>query len=193
MSDEQKMEILLAFFKALSDENRLRLVGILIDRSATVEELSEALGLGPPTVSHHLKQLSKAGLVSAAVDGHYHVYSLKIDTLHSMAGSLLDRKLLAEVARPAAPDAFDAKVLKDFLVDGRIKTIPSQRKKREVLLRYLINSFEPGRRYSEKEVSAILAPFHEDVATLRRELVGYDMMTREDGVYERKADVSGVQ
>jgi len=183
MSDEQKIEMLLAFFKALSDENRLRIVGILLDREATVEDLADRLGLGPPTVSHHLKQLAKAGLVSATVDGHYHVYSLKIDALHSMAGSLLDRKLLAETTRPVEGDAFDAKVMKDFLVDGRIKIIPSQRKKREVLLRFLSTKFEAGRSYTEKEVSQILAAYHEDVATLRRELVGYELMTRVDGVY----------
>jgi predicted transcriptional regulator len=183
MSDEQKIGMLLAFFKALSDENRLRIVGILLDRHATVEDLSDTLGLGPPTVSHHLKQLSKAGLVSAVVDGHYHVYSLKIEALHSMAGSLLDRKLLAETTKPVEGDAFDAKVMKDFIVDGRIKIIPSQRKKREVLLRFLATNFEAGRSYTEKEVSEVLADYHEDVATLRRELVGYDLMTRDAGVY----------
>jgi predicted transcriptional regulator len=187
MSNEQKMQLLLAFFKALSDENRLRIVGILLERKATVEEIAEVLGLGPPTVSHHLKQLAKAGLVSASAEGHYHVYSLKIDTLHEMAGSLLDRKSLSDVTRPVEPDAFDAKVLKDFMVDGRIKTIPSQRKKREVLLRHLATKFEPGRSYTEKEVSEVLAAYHEDVATLRRELVGYDLLTREDSVY-RKVD-----
>src|SRR3569833_1203268 len=176
MSEEQKIEMLLAFFKALSDENRLRIVGILLDHTSTVEELATALGLGPPTVSHHLKQLANAGLVTATVDGHYHVYSLKIDSLHAMAGSLLDRKTLAEVARPVDGDAFDAKVMKDFIVDGRIKTIPSQRKKREVLLRFLATKFETGRAYTEKEVSEVLAHFHEDVATLRRELVGYELM-----------------
>lgn len=185
MSDEQRMELLLTFFKALSDENRLRIVGILLDRSATVEELAEALGLGPPTVSHHLKQLAKADLVSATVDGHYHVYSLKVDALRSMAGSLLDRNLLAEATRPAQGDAFEAKVMKDFIVDGRLKTIPSQRKKREVLLRFLSTKFEAGRPYSEKEVSEVLAHYHEDVATLRRELVGYELMTRENGIYVR--------
>lgn len=183
MSDEQRIEMLLSFFKALSDESRLRIVGILLDRSATVEELADVLGLGPPTVSHHLKQLSKAGLVSATVDGHYHVYSLKVDALHAMAGSLLDRKALAQATSPVQGDAFDAKVMKDFIVDGRIKTIPSQRKKREVLLRFLATKFEAGRAYPEKEVNQILAAFHEDVATLRRELIGYDLMTRENGVY----------
>jgi len=183
MGDEQKMEMLLAFFKALSDESRLRIVGILLDREATVEDLADQLGLGPPTVSHHLKQLAKAGLVSATVDGHYHVYSLKIETLHSMAGSLLDRKALVDSTRPVEGDAFDAKVMKDFIVDGRIKVIPSQRKKREVLLRFLSTKFEAGRGYTEKEVSQVLAQYHEDVATLRRELVGYELMTRADGVY----------
>lgn len=52
-----------------------------------------------------------------------------------------------------------------------------------MLLRYLAGQFEAGRTYLEMEASQVLAQFHEDVATLRRELVGYDLMARNEETY----------
>jgi hypothetical protein len=78
--------------------------------------------------------------------------------------------------------AYDRKVLADFsLPDGRLKEIPAQRKKLEVLLRHIGKAFQPGVKYSEKQVNEILARFHADTATLRRELVGYGLMKRAGG------------
>ena len=76
-------------------------------------------------------------------------------------------------------DGYDRKVLEDYtLPDGRLKNIPAQRKKLDVILRFLARSFEPGIRYSEKEVNGILARYHQDTATLRRELVGMGLLRR---------------
>ena len=104
------------------------------------------------------------------------------------------------VERPASPGLdedlakYDQKVLRDYLVDGRLKTIPTQRKKRDVILRYLAQRFEPGRLYSEKEVNAILVDYHDDVATLRRELVADNarLLTRANGVYRRVETVDSL-
>jgi hypothetical protein len=79
-------------------------------------------------------------------------------------------------------DAFEQKVVRDYsLPDGQLKIIPAQRKKLEAVLRYVVKTFEPGVRYSEKQVNEKLARFHQDTATLRRELVGYGLMQREGG------------
>ena len=79
-------------------------------------------------------------------------------------------------------DAYDRKVLANFsLPDGSLKEIPAQRKKLEVVLRYVVKTFQPGVKYTEKQVNEILARFHEDTATLRRELVGYGLMKRVSG------------
>jgi len=53
------------------------------------------------------------------------------------------------------------------------------------ILDVIVQEFEPDRRYTEIEVNRILLEFHEDVATLRRELVGETLMARENGVYWR--------
>ncbi|MDP9356578.1 MAG: DUF2087 domain-containing protein, partial [Chloroflexota bacterium] len=46
-----------------------------------------------------------------------------------------------------------------------------------------LGRFEPGREYPEKEVNAILRSAHEDVATLRRDLVDFGFMVRANGIY----------
>ncbi len=66
---------------------------------------------------------------------------------------------------------------------GKLATIPASRRKRLIVLKWLARQFEPGRRYREAEVNEILQRRHWDCATLRRELIGYDMMARESGVY----------
>jgi hypothetical protein len=133
----------------------------------------------------HLGRLCDAGLVEVAPQRGQTVY-------HFCQQPLLDA-LRASAARPAAPDfsddvaAYDQKVLGDFLVDGRLKTIPVQLKKRDAVLRFLVQQFEPGQTYSEKEVSLVLAAYHEDFATLRRALVDARLLDRKNGQYWRVA------
>jgi hypothetical protein len=77
------------------------------------------------------------------------------------------------------------KVLDAFVRDGRITSIPAGRGKRLVLLDWLAQDFEPGRRYGEASVNAILAPRHPDTATLRRYLVDEGLLDRAGGEYWR--------
>ena len=84
----------------------------------------------------------------------------------------------------ASPE--DAKVLRSFLVDGRLESIPAQQRKRQVVLRFLLERvFAEDREYPEKEVNQRLALFHPDVAALRRYLVDDGYVTREAGLYRR--------
>jgi hypothetical protein len=83
---------------------------------------------------------------------------------------------------------YDAKVLRAFIVDGRLASIPAQAKKRDVVLIYLLDAcFPEDRDYPEKEVNQRLALFHGDVAALRRYLVEAGLMTRSAGIYRRAA------
>jgi hypothetical protein len=83
-------------------------------------------------------------------------------------------------------DEQDRKVLEHFLTaDGRLHTIPTKYSKLLVVLDHLAQSFEPGQRYTEKEVNAILERSHPDYAALRRYLVEAQFLTREEGVYWR--------
>jgi predicted transcriptional regulator len=173
---------LLEFFKALADGNRLRILGVLAREPLTVEQLAEMLGLRPSTVSHHLQYLAHVRLVSARAEGYYNIYRLEEARLEGMAHQLLAKETLPGVAADVDMDAYDRKVIANFTTpDGRVKAFPAQRKKFEAILRYVLRVFEPGVRYSEKQVNQMLGHFHEDTATLRRELVGYGWLKREGG------------
>jgi len=177
-----EFEELLGFFKALGDEKRLKIVGLLAQRSLCVEEMAAILDLSAATVSHHLRKLAEAGLVEASAEGYYNVYSLRAETLREMSRRLLSAETFQDTARALDLGSYDRKVLRDYLFeDGRLKNIPAQRKKRDVILRHIVREFEPGRRYAEAEVNEIISRFHEDYATIRREFIMRRMMDREGG------------
>ena len=172
-------------FKALADEKRIRIASILSARPLSVQEIAAAVDLTPATVSHHLALMREAGLVEATHEQYYTVYRFRsqplLDALQAMADQPVPLDMDGDLAK------YDRKVLRDYLVDGKLKTIPTQRKKRDVILRYLANQFEPAKSYSEKEVNTILMAYHDDVATLRRELVADSarLLSRENGQYRR--------
>jgi DNA-binding HxlR family transcriptional regulator len=177
MSDE-----VVNFFKALADANRLKIVGLLAQQPYSVEELAALLNLKPSTVSHHLAKLAQVGLVSAKTESYYNVYQLDEKALQSKSRDLFSQENLAASVVDVDADAYDRKVIEDFSrKDGSLKTIPAQRKKLEAILRYVVKAFEVNKRYSEKQVNEILGRYHEDTASLRRELVGYGLMKREGG------------
>lgn len=171
---------LLVFFKALSDASRIKIVGLLAQKEHSVEGLAGLLGLGASTVSHHLARLAEAGLVSARAESYYNIYKLETGALKAMSGRLLSPNALAAAAQDVDPLAYDRTIFRHYQSrDGRLKTIPAQRKKLEAVLRYLSTDFEPGRRYTEREVNAILGRYHDDTASLRRELVGFGLLSRD--------------
>jgi hypothetical protein len=175
-------EELLAFYKALADANRLKIVGLLAGRSYSVEELAALLDLRPSTVSHHLAKLAEAGLVTARTESYYSVYQLEEKALEERTRRLLSRQDFSSAVADMDLDGYDRKVVADYTRrDGSLKSIPAQRKKLEAVLRYVVKAFQPGKRYSERKVNEILGRYHEDTATLRRELVGYHLMEREGG------------
>jgi predicted transcriptional regulator len=177
MSDE-----LVTFFKALADANRLKIVGLLAQQPYSVEELAALLDLKPSTVSHHLAKLAQVGLVSAKTQSYYNVYQLDVKALESKSKSLFSEENLAASVADVDADAYDNKVLKDYTrKDGSLKTIPAQRKKLDAVLRHVVQAFELNKKYNEKKVNEILGRYHEDTATLRRELVGAKLMKREGG------------
>ncbi len=182
MAPEADVEDLLRFFKALADPNRLRIVGLLASRPHTVEELAAILHLGVSTVSHHLSRLAKADLVDALAEGYYSSYRLKPEHLTAMAKRVIKKDELPLLASDLDVSAYDRKVLSAFLTrDGKFKAFPMQEKKLLVLARYVLRSFEPGVRYTEKEVNRVLKRYNEDTALLRRALVDFGLMQREAG------------
>jgi biotin operon repressor len=180
---QERTTQLVLFFKALADENRLRIVGLLADKPCSVEELAAMLQLSSATVSHHLQRLVAADLVEARALQYYNVYGLRHGTLLEMAKQLERVDVLKETTRELDLNRYANKVLDDYIVRGRLKTIPRQLKKRQVVLNRLAKEFEFGKRYSERQVNEMLKAFHADFATLRRELVNNKLLARDRQYY----------
>jgi predicted transcriptional regulator len=173
---------MLRFFKALADANRLRILGLLAQEDLSVEELAGALGLRPSTVSHHLSRLADSGLVSARASSYYSIYHLEKKALEKTARRFLSQETLPALASDLDLDAYDRKVINDFILpNSKLKTIPVQRKKLDAILRFIVRGFNPTVKYTEKQVNEILVRFHADTATLRRELIGAGLLARSSG------------
>lgn len=176
---------ILSFFKALSDESRLKIIGALSANDRSVEELATLLELKAPTVSHHLAKLREVGLVDMRSEGTTHIYKLNMSEVRTLAKRVLALDTIEMFSEDVVSDAWERKILSDFFEGQRLKEIPASRKKREVILRWLAERFQFEKRYPEKEVNAIIGRHHPDFATLRRELIGAKFLARESGVYWR--------
>jgi hypothetical protein len=75
--------------------------------------------------------------------------------------------------------------LRGYLRGGRIEAIPAKRSRRLLLLAEVAQAFEPGVRYSERQVNDVLGVLHPDYATLRRYLIDEQLMDRAGGEYWR--------
>lgn len=187
--------------KLLTDATRLRIVGAVADREQTTVELAAALELPLPVVVRQVGALAAAGILRASERGRGARYALRLDTLGAIGRELdgLERELLGQPAHsspgsaatdPAVAAAVrapeDARVLRAFVVDGRLESIPAQERRRRVILRWLRERcFPEDRDYPEKEVNQRIALLHPDAAALRRYLVDSGLMTRSGGIYRR--------
>lgn len=78
----------------------------------------------------------------------------------------------------------EEKVVKTFLKDGKLKSIPTARGKRELVLRHMVGQLEANRVYSEKEINEFISAYHSDVCTIRREFIINKLMVRNAGKYK---------
>lgn len=176
---------LATLLKVIADESRLRILGLLAGGPLVGKDIAARLDLTPPTVSHHMRKLVNAGIVTATSDAQMQRYALNTELLLDMRRAPLDpAPQEADAEEQDATAAYRAKVLRNFFDGERLKSIPAQRKQRVIVLQKLVERFDPGRTYPEREVNDLLRPAHDDVASLRRELVDYGFMTRERGIYQ---------
>jgi hypothetical protein len=162
----------------LADPTRLKVVAALALGAGTLEEVAEASGLSLKDVALAARRLARAGLVRR--DG------TALELHASRFGEAA--RAAAEAAPPPerlSDDPAEDAVLSAFVRDGRLVSIPAQQSKRRVVLEHLVRVFEPGVRYPEREVNALLAVWHADYAALRRYLVDDGLLSRDAGLYWR--------
>ena len=175
----------ISLFKCLADKSRLQILKSLVMEDMYVERLAERLGISAPTVSFHLKKLADAGAVTSYKSQYYMMYSLNKDVFEtSMLEIIREKSDEAEIQ--AQRDAeYRKKVIDAFFEYGKLKSIPSQRKKERIVLEVIADAFEYDRTYTEREVNVIIADFFDDFCTIRRDMVSENLLNRDSGSYWR--------
>ena len=162
----------------LADPVRLKVVAARALGAGSIEEVAAATGLPLKDVALAARRLARAGLVQR--DGT--ALALRAELFQAAARAAAEA---APSPVPLSDDPAEDAVLSAFVRDGRLVSIPAQYTKRRVVLEHLVRVFEPGVRYPEREVNALLGVWHPDVAALRRYLVDEGLLTREAGIYWR--------
>ncbi|MDF2681244.1 MAG: hypothetical protein K0R47_2434 [Brevibacillus sp.] len=194
-----QLDKLVTFHKALADPTRIRILAILANGPLHGQALAGKMGVTPPTITHHMAKLREAGAVYERRDKNTIYFYLHEVNMKRQSQAILDvlekaKDGQGEDLMEEAPDvdqrrenmaAEQLQVIRNFLtLDGKLKQIPVQRKKKLIVLEHMVRGLERGRKYQEKEINAYIKTFHEDFATIRREFVMNHYMYREDGIYE---------
>jgi hypothetical protein len=166
------------FLRLTLDPIRLAVLGTAAVGPVDVDTLAEQLHVPAHRVERALGRLRGAGLIDAES-------KLDLSALRAVSSQLPDMA-------PADDSVFEGNwspeervILARFFERDRLREIPVGRAKRLVVLERIVQEFEPGRRYDEREVNRRLQVFHPDHATLRRYLVDEGLMTRAEGAYWR--------
>ena len=178
----------IGLFKCLADKSRLQILKSLAVEDMYVERLAQRLGLTAATVSFHLKKLAQAGAVSSYKSQYYTMYALNRDLFDTTILDIVQEESEEADLQAQRDEAYRQHVLDSFFQDGRLKTIPAQRKKKRIGRQALGEQFEPQHSYPESDVNAILARYHDEVCTLRRDLVGEGLLERNTQGYWRTQD-----
>ena len=150
----------------------------------TTDAVALATGSSAVHVAKAVGRLVSGGLLRAG------------DAGLEVAGSVFQDAAREARQRPASSEHDDLpgatrQVMKAFVKEGRIIQIPTSAQKRRVILDWLAEEFEPGRRYSESMVNLTLGQRHPDTAALRRYLVDEGILDRKDGQYWRSSGPVG--
>ncbi|MFW2381870.1 MAG: DUF2087 domain-containing protein [Acidimicrobiales bacterium] len=163
-----------------AEPERLRIVAALVlDGPQTPTSIARRSGLELREVVEGLERLQANDLVEE-LDGD--------DVVLEAAFKMVARQEAPSAPETAYPDEplERRRILDQCLTDGRLVHMPSKLSKRLVVLEELAHRFEPGVRYTEKQVNASLASVSSDTATLRRYLVDEGLLDRADGEYWRR-------
>jgi len=174
---KEKLELL----KLLADETRLEILNILMKEDSYVEKIACELSLTSATICYHLKKMESAGVVNCSRSQFYMIYSLNREIFDKPLYELIKKD--EEIVD--MEEKYKKEVLSNFFKYGRLTQIPTQRKKREIVLAQILEQFDFDREYPEKEVNEIILRYHEDFCTIRREMIAFGMMTRDHEIYKR--------
>lgn len=173
-------------FKCLADKSRLQILKSLIQEDMYVERLAQRLDLTAATISFHLKKLEDAGAVKSRKEQYYTMYSINKKIFQASMLDILKEETSEQVILEERDEQYRKKVIEAFFAYGKLKAIPSQRKKERIVLEEMVKAFAFDQDYTEREVNIIIADFHDDFCTIRRDMISEGLLVRDNMVYRRK-------
>jgi hypothetical protein len=162
----------------LAEPDRLRVFAAVVLGARTPAAVAAATGLPVRAVMGALRRLEQGGLVRSAGGELVAEQAVFKDAVREYGTQ-------DAPAEPLDPDRQRDAVLRTFIVDGRIPHLPAAWAKRRIVLEHIVSVFEPGTKYPEKAVNAILRAWNDDHAALRRYLIDEGLMDRDGGLYWR--------
>ena len=181
MTDQETI----VFFKCLADKSRLTILKSLLIEDMYVERLAERLGITSATISFHLKKLEEAKAVRSYKEQYYTMYTINKELFGIKVIDILREESTESELQKEREEAYRKKVISAFFEYGKLKSIPSQRKKERIVLEEIAKSFEKGKTYTEKEVNLIIADFNDDFCTIRRDMISEGILDRKDALYTK--------
>ena len=175
----------IALFKCLADKSRIQILKSLMEEEMYVERLSERLSLTPATISFHLKKLVDVGAVKSRKEQYYTIYSINNDVFNISILDILKEESEEKDLQAERDEAYRKKVINSFFEYGKLKSIPTQRKKERIVLEEIAKAFEDGKTYTEREVNIIIADFNDDFCTIRRDMVAEKLLIRDNNQYTK--------
>ena len=175
---------LVNFHKTLGDPTRIRILSLLTTGPLHGQAIAGKLGLKAPTITHHMTKLRDTGIIYQRRDKNTIYYYIDEKKLRSYSEALPN--MLYHPNNDKEDDSMKRHaVVNNFIAaDGTLKHLPSQRKKKIIILKHLINGLERGKKYPESEINEYIKKFHPDFATIRREFIINHFMYRENNIYE---------
>jgi hypothetical protein len=175
---------LVEFHKTMGDPTRLRILSLLSNGPLNGQAIAGKLGLTAPTITHHLKKLRDINVVYERRDKNIIYFYLNHSVVNQHSDAL--KKLVEgkEINMVEQSDEKQKIIANFFTREGKLKTIPAQRKKKLIIFEHLLKGLEAGKKYEEKEINEYILQYHEDYATIRREFIINHYMYRENGIYE---------
>jgi hypothetical protein len=169
--------------RLLAHEGRLRAFAVVVRDAAHTDEVAEKVGVNGQEALRLLSRLEQGGLVARTPAGSWRARPECL--LETVVAAAAEAAAARKLADHGAGDPVEAAVLRTFLPEGSLLRLPARESKRRIVLDRNAQAFEPGVRYSEKEVDDSLTTVFADYVTLRRYLVDHGFLGREAGEYWR--------
>ena len=182
-SEGPDADYVVELFKALADPIRLRIMGLLAEEERCGQELAETLNLAPGTVTHHLQMLRRLGLLNEQRRPPYTYVKLDYSKLRQAIVPFLKKERVQQFAAGPDVDREKRRVLNAFFDGPTLKSIPAQRRKKEIVFEEILRRLPAKSSFKEATLSRLLEKIHPDFCTIRREFIMGRYMERQDGVY----------